>query len=54
MTSNEWRQVLMMLPDANPDADRLENPNISKSNEQIAAEEGENADMEDEEEYYDY
>ena len=41
MTSNEWRQILRMLPSENPDADRLENPNISKSKEQIAAQNGE-------------
>lgn len=41
MTSNEWRQILRMMPSDNPDADRLENPNISKSNEQLAMENGE-------------
>lgn len=41
MTSNEWRQILMMMPSDNPDADRLENPNISKSKEQIAMQNGE-------------
>lgn len=41
MTSNEWRQILRMLPSDNPDADRLENPNISKSKEQIAMQNGE-------------
>lgn len=41
MTSNEWRQILRMMPSDNPDADRLENPNISKSKEQIAAQNGE-------------
>ena len=40
MTSNEWRQILRMMPSDNPDADRLENPNISKSNEQLAMENG--------------
>ena len=41
MSSNEWRQILRMMPSDNPDADRLENPNISKSKEQIAAQNGE-------------
>ena len=41
MTSNEWRQILRMMPSENPDADRLENPNISKSNQQLAMENGE-------------
>lgn len=41
MTSNEWRQILNMMPSENPDADRLENPNISKSNQQLAMENGE-------------
>ena len=40
MSSNEWRQILMMMPSDNPDADRLENPNISKSKEQIEAQNG--------------
>lgn len=41
MTSNEWRQILRMMPSDNPDADRLENPNISKSKEQLAMQNGE-------------
>lgn len=41
MTSNEWRQILNMMPSDNPDADRLENPNISKSNQQLTMENGE-------------
>lgn len=44
MTSNEWRQILNMMPSDNPDADRLENPNISKSNQQLAMENGEGSD----------
>lgn len=40
MTSNEWRTILMMMPSDNPDADRLENPNISKSKEQLMMQNG--------------
>ena len=45
MTSNEWRQILRMMPSDNPDADRLENPNISKSKEQLAMQYGEDGGM---------
>lgn len=38
MTSNELRQKIGMKPYDDPEADRLENPNISKSNDQLKME----------------
>lgn len=50
MTSNEIRQIIGMKPSSDPNADQLRNKNLSQSNEEIAAQEGAEAEEGSEEE----